>query len=199
MQFYSASPGNACPASRFPWPADSTSRFTATRRRRRHRAVELPMTIASWGFVPALAAGNAVLVKPRDHPVDHHALAELGRESGPSRRLFQYCWQGLGGGASASSSPRRPQDRLHGLTEVASKVMGRRRRPGEAGDPWNSVQECHSCSTTAISRSPRPPRRWRVRQRRGRTAARAAESWFSATSTTSSGTPGAGGEGVVRR
>ena len=25
-----------------------------------------PMTIASWGFVPALAAGNAVLVKPAE-------------------------------------------------------------------------------------------------------------------------------------
>ena len=27
-----------------------------------------PMTIASWGFVPALAAGNAVLVKPAESP-----------------------------------------------------------------------------------------------------------------------------------
>ena len=41
-----------------------------------------PMTIASWGFAPALAAGNAVLVKPAEmDPADH----DPARRARPSR------------------------------------------------------------------------------------------------------------------
>ena len=49
-----------------------------------------PMTIASWGFVPALAAGNAVVMKPAEWtPLTAMRLAELGRESGLPEGLFQ--------------------------------------------------------------------------------------------------------------
>ena len=49
-----------------------------------------PMTIASWGFVPALAAGNAVLVKPAEiTPLTTMRLAELGRDAGLPDGLFQ--------------------------------------------------------------------------------------------------------------
>jgi acyl-CoA reductase-like NAD-dependent aldehyde dehydrogenase len=49
-----------------------------------------PMTIASWGFVPALAAGNAVLVKPAEiTPLTTMRLAELGRAAGLPDGLFQ--------------------------------------------------------------------------------------------------------------
>ena len=42
-----------------------------------------PMTIASWGFVPALAAGNAVVLKPAEWtPLSSLRLAELGRDAG---------------------------------------------------------------------------------------------------------------------
>ena len=49
-----------------------------------------PMTIASWGFAPALAAGNAVLLKPADWtPLTAIRLGELGLASGLPEGLFQ--------------------------------------------------------------------------------------------------------------
>ncbi len=49
-----------------------------------------PMTIASWGFAPALAAGNAVLLKPADWtPLTAMRLGELALESGLPEHLFQ--------------------------------------------------------------------------------------------------------------
>jgi acyl-CoA reductase-like NAD-dependent aldehyde dehydrogenase len=49
-----------------------------------------PMTIASWGFVPALAAGNAVVLKPAEWtPLTSLRLAELGIAAGLPEGLFQ--------------------------------------------------------------------------------------------------------------
>jgi acyl-CoA reductase-like NAD-dependent aldehyde dehydrogenase len=49
-----------------------------------------PMTIASWGLVPALAAGNAVLVKPAEWtPLTTIRLGELALEAGIPADLFQ--------------------------------------------------------------------------------------------------------------
>jgi acyl-CoA reductase-like NAD-dependent aldehyde dehydrogenase len=49
-----------------------------------------PMTIASWGFAPALAAGNAVVLKPAEWtPLTAIRIAELGVESGLPEGLFQ--------------------------------------------------------------------------------------------------------------
>lgn len=49
-----------------------------------------PMTIASWGFAPALAAGNAVLVKPAEiTPLTTMRLGELALQAGLPDGLFQ--------------------------------------------------------------------------------------------------------------
>jgi acyl-CoA reductase-like NAD-dependent aldehyde dehydrogenase len=49
-----------------------------------------PMPIASWGFAPALAAGNAVLVKPAEWtPLTTIRLGELALEAGLPEGLFQ--------------------------------------------------------------------------------------------------------------
>lgn len=49
-----------------------------------------PMTIASWGFAPALAAGNAVLLKPAEWtPLTSLRLAELAVAAGLDPDLFQ--------------------------------------------------------------------------------------------------------------
>lgn len=49
-----------------------------------------PMTIASWGFAPALAAGNAVVLKPAEWtPLTAIRLGELALESGLPEGLFQ--------------------------------------------------------------------------------------------------------------
>ncbi|WP_449282194.1 aldehyde dehydrogenase family protein [Leucobacter sp.] len=49
-----------------------------------------PMTIAAWGFAPALAAGNAVVLKPAEWtPLTSLRLGELALESGLPEGLFQ--------------------------------------------------------------------------------------------------------------
>ncbi|HEV7956179.1 MAG TPA: aldehyde dehydrogenase family protein, partial [Marisediminicola sp.] len=49
-----------------------------------------PMTIAAWGFAPALAAGNAVLLKPAEWtPLTSIRLGELALEAGLPEGLFQ--------------------------------------------------------------------------------------------------------------
>ncbi|MGM7668294.1 aldehyde dehydrogenase family protein [Microbacterium sp. A93] len=49
-----------------------------------------PMTIASWAFAPALAAGNAVVLKPAElTPLTALRLGELAVESGLPEGLFQ--------------------------------------------------------------------------------------------------------------
>lgn len=49
-----------------------------------------PMTIASWGFAPALAAGNAVVLKPAEWtPLTALRLEGLAREAGLPEGLFQ--------------------------------------------------------------------------------------------------------------
>ena len=49
-----------------------------------------PMTIAAWGFAPALAAGNAVLLKPAEWtPLTAIRLGELALEAGLPEHLFQ--------------------------------------------------------------------------------------------------------------
>lgn len=48
-----------------------------------------PMTIAAWGFAPALAAGNAVLLKPAEWtPLTAIRLGELALEAGLPEGLF---------------------------------------------------------------------------------------------------------------
>ncbi|MET9843497.1 aldehyde dehydrogenase family protein [Streptomyces ossamyceticus] len=49
-----------------------------------------PMPIAAWGVAPALAAGNAVLLKPAETtPLTALRLAELARDAGLPEGLFQ--------------------------------------------------------------------------------------------------------------
>ncbi|MCW5223233.1 aldehyde dehydrogenase [Verminephrobacter aporrectodeae subsp. tuberculatae] len=49
-----------------------------------------PMPIAAWGFAPALAAGNAVVLKPAEWtPLTSIRLAELGLAAGLPEGLFQ--------------------------------------------------------------------------------------------------------------
>jgi acyl-CoA reductase-like NAD-dependent aldehyde dehydrogenase len=49
-----------------------------------------PMPIAAWGFAPALAAGNTVVLKPAElTPLTAMRLAELAREAGIPEGVFQ--------------------------------------------------------------------------------------------------------------
>ena len=84
-----------------------------------------PMTIASWGFAPALAAGNAVVLKPAEWtPLTAIRIAELGVESGLPEGLFQVL-PGRGSviGERFVSNESVRKIVFTGSTEVGKRVM----------------------------------------------------------------------------
>jgi acyl-CoA reductase-like NAD-dependent aldehyde dehydrogenase len=84
-----------------------------------------PMTIASWGFVPALAAGNAVVLKPAEWtPLSSIRLAELGRDAGLPDGLFQVlAGKGSVVGERFITNPDVRKIVFTGSTEVGKSVM----------------------------------------------------------------------------
>jgi acyl-CoA reductase-like NAD-dependent aldehyde dehydrogenase len=84
-----------------------------------------PMTIASWGFAPALAAGNAVLLKPAEWtPLTAIRLGELALEAGLPRGLFQVLpGQGSVVGERFITNERVRKVVFTGSTAVGKRVM----------------------------------------------------------------------------
>jgi acyl-CoA reductase-like NAD-dependent aldehyde dehydrogenase len=84
-----------------------------------------PMTIASWGFVPALAAGNAVVLKPAEWtPLTTVRLGELAVEAGLDPDLFQVLTgRGSVVGERFVSHPDVRKIVFTGSTEVGTRVM----------------------------------------------------------------------------
>src|SRR5690606_1143293 len=84
-----------------------------------------PMTIAAWGFAPALAAGNAVLLKPAEWtPLTAIRLGELALEAGLPEGLFTV----LAGRGSVVGERFVTHEGVRkvvftGSTEVGKKVM----------------------------------------------------------------------------
>ena len=84
-----------------------------------------PMTIAAWGFAPALAAGNAVLLKPAEWtPLTAIRLGELALEAGLPANLFTV----LPGKGSVVGERFVTHEAVRkvvftGSTEVGKKVM----------------------------------------------------------------------------
>jgi len=84
-----------------------------------------PMTIASWGIAPALAAGNAVLVKPAEWtPLTTMRLGELAAEAGLDQDLLQVL-PGTGAvvGERFVTHPDIRKVVFTGSTAVGKKVM----------------------------------------------------------------------------
>ena len=84
-----------------------------------------PMTIASWGFAPALAAGNAVVLKPAEWtPLTAIRLGELAREAGLPAGLFQVLpGKGSVVGERFVTHPGVGKIVFTGSTEVGKRVM----------------------------------------------------------------------------
>ena len=84
-----------------------------------------PMPIASWGFAPALAAGNAVLVKPAEWtPLTTIRLGELAIEAELPDDLFQVLpGQGSVVGERFVTHPDVRKIVFTGSTEVGTRVM----------------------------------------------------------------------------
>ncbi|WP_395307112.1 aldehyde dehydrogenase family protein [Mycobacterium sp. AMU20-3851] len=84
-----------------------------------------PMTIASWGFAPALAAGNAVVLKPAEWtPLTTMRLAELAVTAGLDPDLFQVLpGAGTVVGERFVSHPGIRKIVFTGSTAVGTRVM----------------------------------------------------------------------------
>lgn len=84
-----------------------------------------PMTIAAWGFAPALAAGNAVVLKPAEWtPLTTIRLGELAVESGLPAGLFQVLpGRGSVVGERFVTHPGVRKVVFTGSTEVGMRVM----------------------------------------------------------------------------
>lgn len=84
-----------------------------------------PMTIAAWGFAPALAAGNAVLLKPAEWtPLTSIRLGELALEAGLPEGLFQVLpGQGSVVGERFVTHPSVRKVVFTGSTAVGKRIM----------------------------------------------------------------------------
>lgn len=84
-----------------------------------------PMTIAAWGFAPALAAGNAVVLKPAEWtPLTSMRIGELALESGLPEGLFQVLpGRGSVVGERFVTSPAVRKVVFTGSTEVGKRIM----------------------------------------------------------------------------
>ena len=147
-----------------------------------------PMPIASWGFAPALAAGNAVLLKPAEWtPLTSIRLGELAVEAGLPPDLFQVLpGKGSVVGERFVTHPDVRKIVFTGSTEVGTRVMA-----GAAGrsngSPWSwAARAPTSSSTTATWSAPPPPHPTGCSTTPARTAAPAAGSWCSAVYSTGS-------------
>ena len=84
-----------------------------------------PMPIAGWGFAPALAAGNTVVLKPAElTPLTAIRLAELGREAGLPEGVFTVIpGRGSVVGERFVTHPRVRKICFTGSTEVGKPIM----------------------------------------------------------------------------
>lgn len=86
-----------------------------------------PMPIASWGFAPALAAGNTVVLKPAElTPLTAIRLAQLGLEAGLPEGVFTVLpGQGSVVGQALVEHPLVRKIVFTGSTEVGTAIMAR--------------------------------------------------------------------------
>ena len=84
-----------------------------------------PMPIAGWGFAPALAAGNTVVLKPAEiTPLTAIRLAELAREAGIPEDVFQVLpGKGSVVGQRFVDHPGVRKVVFTGSTEVGKQIM----------------------------------------------------------------------------
>jgi acyl-CoA reductase-like NAD-dependent aldehyde dehydrogenase len=88
-----------------------------------------PMPIAGWGMAPALAAGNAVVLKPAEWtPLTSMRLAELALEAGLPEHLFQV----LNGKGSVVGERLVTNEKVGKIVFTGSTVVGKHIMRGAA-------------------------------------------------------------------
>ena len=90
-----------------------------------HRPLELPLNIASWKIAPALACGNAVVLKPAEEtPLTAVRLGELATEAGfPAGALNVVTGYGEEAGAALVAHPGVDAIAFTGSTEVGRIIL----------------------------------------------------------------------------
>ena len=162
------------------------------------------MPIAAWGFAPALAAGNAVLLKPAElDPADRDAAGRAGRWRPGCPRTCSRCCRARARWSGSASSPTPASRKIvfTGSTEVGKQVMAGCAAQVKRGDPGAGRQERQHRlrrRRPGAGRGDRAVRRCSTTP--ARTAAPAAGSWCSASVLRPvPGAAGAGGRGVRGR
>ncbi|MEV6007116.1 aldehyde dehydrogenase family protein [Streptomyces sp. NPDC051976] len=86
-----------------------------------------PMPIAAWGTAPALAAGNAVILKPAETtPLTALRLADLARDAGLPEHLFQVLpGAGAVAGDALVTHPGVAKIVFTGSTRVGKQIMAK--------------------------------------------------------------------------
>ncbi|MET9852059.1 aldehyde dehydrogenase family protein [Streptomyces sp. NPDC006450] len=86
-----------------------------------------PMPIAAWGLAPALAAGNAVILKPAETtPLTALRLAELALEAGLPEHLFQVLpGRGEVAGDALVEHPGVAKIVFTGSTRIGKRIMAK--------------------------------------------------------------------------
>ena len=147
-----------------------------------------PMPIAGWGFAPALAAGNTVVLKPAElTPLTAMRLGRAGAGGRPARgRVHRAAGQGLGGGERFVTHPAVRKICFTGSTEVGKRIMAgcaeqvKRLTLELGGKSANIVFADADLERAAATRRPRSS------TTPARTAAPGPGSWSSARCTTGS-------------
>src|SRR4051812_20813184 len=96
-----------------------------------------PMPIAGWGFAPAIAAGNAVVLKPAEiTPLTAIRIAELAVEAGlPPGGLPRVPRKGSGGGGRFVTPPLLRENCFTRPPPGGEQNMGGGAPPPEKGQP----------------------------------------------------------------
>jgi len=150
------------------------------------------MPIAAWGFAPALAAGNTVVLKARrDHSADRACGSPSWRSRPGSRRA---CFQVLPGRGAVVGEPVRhargacARSSSPASTRIGKQIMAGCRGAGEAGDAGARRQEReHRVRRRRPRQGPPRPRRPRPSTNAGQGLLRAVPgSWSSSRCSTTS-------------
>jgi len=122
-----------------------------------------PRPIAGWGFAPALAAGNTVVLKPAEYtPMTAIRLGELALEAGIPKDVFTVIpGKGSVVGARFVTHPKVRKIVFTGSTEVGKSIMAGcadqvKRVTLELGGKSANVIVADSDSEKAAANAPRP-------------------------------------------
>ena len=141
-----------------------------------------PMPIAGWGFAPALAAGNTVVLKPAElTPADRDPARRAGpRGRHPGGRVPGGARQGSVVGERFVDNPAVRKVVFTGSTEVGKQIMAGCADAGEAGDARARRQERqHRVRRRRPGEGGRHRARTACSTTRARTAAPGRGSWCS--------------------